>query len=83
MMLATAPLALANPRYREAKRRGPLTVELVNRAADVPGVWDAKIRARAAASLKRNVHIMQAGETSDTDYAIRLSGHIARQSPKF
>ena len=31
-----------------------LTIELVNQADDVPGLWDAKIRARAAEALTRN-----------------------------
>ncbi len=56
MMLAAAPRALANPPHREANRRGPLTIELVNRAADVPGVWDVKIRARAVEALTRNAN---------------------------
>lgn len=37
-------------------RREPLTVELVNQAGNLPGVWDAKIRARAVEALTRNAN---------------------------
>jgi len=36
--------------------RGPLTIELVNQADDVPGVWDATIRLRATEALTRNAN---------------------------
>jgi hypothetical protein len=34
----------------------PLTIELVNQAGNIPGVWDGTIRARAAEALTRNAN---------------------------
>jgi hypothetical protein len=36
--------------------RGRLTIELVNQAGDIPGMWDRKIRARATEALTRNAN---------------------------
>jgi hypothetical protein len=47
--------ALAN-QARPAGQQEPLTIELVNQAGDLPGLWDAKIRARAAEALIRNAN---------------------------
>jgi hypothetical protein len=55
-MLATVSRVQADDRPHGVIRQPPLTIELVNRAADIPGVWDATIRARAAEALTRNAN---------------------------
>jgi hypothetical protein len=52
IVLTNGSWSLADP--RSASDQGPLIIELVNHAADVPGLWDAKIRARAAEAMTRN-----------------------------
>jgi hypothetical protein len=52
IVLTNGSWSLADP--RPASDQGPLIIELVNQAADIPGLWDAKIRARAAEALTRN-----------------------------
>ncbi len=56
IVMAIASCVLADQRQTMAGEREPLTIELVNQAGDVPGVWDAKIRARAVEALTRNAN---------------------------
>jgi hypothetical protein len=53
LMIATGVIA---DEQRLRRNSEPLTIELVNQADDVPGVWDAKIRTRAAEALTRNAN---------------------------
>jgi hypothetical protein len=53
LMIATAVTA---DEQRPRRNSEPLTIELLNQADDVPGVWDAGIRARAAEALTRNAN---------------------------
>jgi hypothetical protein len=54
-MLMIANTVRADQRQPRRKPE-PLTIELVNQAGDVPSLWDAKIRARAAEALTRNAN---------------------------
>lgn len=54
--LASTSRALAEQLPTVASERQALTIELVNQAGDVPGVWDAKIRTRAAEALTHNAN---------------------------
>jgi hypothetical protein len=53
--LTIAVLAYAG-RQSGISDRTPLIIELVNQAGDIPGVWDAKIRARATEALTCNAN---------------------------
>ncbi len=54
IVLTNGSWSLADP--RPASDQGPLIIELVNQAANVPGLWDARIRARAAEAMTRNAN---------------------------
>ncbi len=56
VVLTIAWRVFAEDRHPGFKERGPLTIELVNQAGDVAGVWDANIRARATEALTRNAN---------------------------
>lgn len=55
IMLMIATVLRAEESATSSSRK-PLTIELVNQADDVPGVWDAKIRMRATKALTRNAN---------------------------
>jgi hypothetical protein len=54
--MAIARSALADQPQSGLDQRGLLTIELVNQAGDIPGLWDGKIRTRVTEALTRNAN---------------------------
>jgi hypothetical protein len=55
-VMTIARSVLGGQRKPGDNERGLLTIELVNHAGDIPGMWDRKIRARAVEALTRNAN---------------------------